>query len=147
MCAPQVAAEAGVCLGENATLECLKKNFQSLYATNYPQFWKILHSEFDEAQKCKPIKRTAEFVELVGLQSANAEFNEFRSESIEVLSVSNVECLLDAALLVENSKRTMLIDLLRHPLFLEEEKIRSSFELMRTKKKYREIVELYFLVQ
>src|SRR5437870_7953932 len=50
----------GLCEGQQATINCLKKNFRELYQKDYKQFWNILRSAEVKALRCHPISRSEE---------------------------------------------------------------------------------------
>jgi hypothetical protein len=134
----------GLCSGNNATLECLSKNFEKLYSANYSLFWDILHKAEKKAQHCNPVSDTVQLMELTHLKSINAEFNEFLTEKIEVMCVKHDKCFFKALIRLKEGDQLEIIRRMKNPLFAEQAAISDSFSRNKNNKKYRKIVDLYF---
>jgi hypothetical protein len=130
-----------LCVGKNANLDCLKGNFDVLYEKNNKQFWDILHVSAKNIKNCRSSKDVIKFLELAELKNDNAEFEEFVSEIIEKLCISNTKCLLNAMLKISKQKQMAVIELLQNPTYIEKEKINSAIDKLKDIDKYKSIVK------
>jgi hypothetical protein len=136
------AHPAGLCTGENATLDCLKKNSFELYSQNMDLFWSILNKAANEAHKCNNNKSTADFLKLVQITRDGA-LAEYFSEHIENLCRSNTKCFLDALLLLDPFDQDRLIYELYIPTFTESTEITDALSKYKSNVKYKRIIDLY----
>lgn len=134
----------GVCSGTSGTLDCLSENFTELYSANYSSFWKILHESASKAQKCETVTDAVHFMRLVHLNSNNAEFNEFFSETIENICIKNDKCFFESLLRLNKSDQNRIIKMLKYPLFIDQSSISETFSKWKNNKKYKKFVDLYF---
>lgn len=138
------AQEKEICFVENADLSCLKKNFNSLYSTNYSFFWMILRNAAEKAQNCSSIFDTMEFISLNSHILGNAEVEEYFREITENIFVTHSDCYMKVLLELNETSRIELVDRLRNPLFTDENKIRQVFLKYRDLGEFTLIIELYF---
>jgi hypothetical protein len=134
----------GLCSGANATLECLSDNFETLYSKNYSLFWDILHMSAKKAQQCKSISDVFRFLELVRLQTNNAEFNEFFNETIENMCVKNSKCFFDGSIRLNTQDQIQMVKRLKSSVFVDQTEITNIFKRNKNNEKYKKFVELYF---
>jgi hypothetical protein len=129
------------------TLGCLKTNFNELYSSDYQMFWKILHSSAKQAATTGNISILVEFLEMAeATGKGNAEFEEFFSQTIETVFVSNTEYFLDALMTMAPKTQTEVLKILQNPLFKSSEEINSSFQKVSENGKYKSFVETYLAV-
>lgn len=133
----------GLCSGTDATLNCLSKNFEKLYVTNYHGFWDILHKSAKKVQQCRSVSDVVPFLELVRLKSNNVEFNEFFSEKIENMCIKNSKCFFDALAAMKEEDQIEIMSRMRNPLFVDQTSITEAFLKHKNNAKYKKIVEMY----
>ncbi len=134
----------GLCVGKNATLDCLRDNFDSLYSTNYSDFWSLLREAEKKAVSCKSTSDTAAFLKLAHVKNKNAEFNEYLREIIEKLATMNPKCFLDSLSLLDTDNVVDVIALLKNPIFIKKQKIAQVFSENKYIEKYKRIMDIYF---
>ena len=100
-------------------LKCLEQHFEELYANKYSYFWAILYEGADEAQQCRPIKKTAELLGLARIKIKDAEFEEFFAQTTENLCVSSPRCFRQASQLLDKDTQKNLAVMLDNPLFVD----------------------------
>jgi len=147
LCAAQCCHGNGLCVGNNATLNCLRDNFDSLYSTNYSLFWSILRATEKKALGCKSTTDTSAFLKLALVRNTNAEFKEYLSETIENIATIKPKCFLDSLSTLDPDAVTDVIALLKNPTFVEEQEIVKVFSKNRNIKKYKLIMDIYFQMQ
>jgi hypothetical protein len=133
------------CSADEDQLIFLKKNFSGLYLNDYSRFWDIVHKAAKKAQTCDSSIETADFIELIRFSGGNAEFNEYYSEIVEHLCISNPACFFDSLLRLDKESKIKVIDVLRHPIFAKPKEIEDVFTINRNIKQYEDIVNLFFL--
>ena len=133
-----------LCTGKEATLTCLKSNFDELYHTNYHGFFDILYKAEKHAINCKDTSETVAFLELVNYGKQNAEYTEYLREAIENLIQKNPECYFNAVLILDRDTKLYLIDQVRYPLFTEKKEIEHIFTKYKKNERYKEIMDIYF---
>lgn len=133
-----------LCSETNATLDCLSKNFEKLYVSNYQRFWDILHNSLKKAQQCGSNSEVISFLELAHLKSNNAEFNEFFNETIENMCVKNTECFFNALVGMKEEDQNEIVGRIKNPMFFEQDSITETFLKYKNNAKYKKIVEKYF---
>jgi hypothetical protein len=143
LCDGQCCYGSDLCIKNNATLNCLRDNFDNLYSTNYALFWSILKVAERKAISCKSTADTAAFLKLASIKSTNAEFNEYLSETIENLAIKKSKCFLDSLSTLDWDAMANIISLLKNPMFVEKQVIMKVFSKERNKKKYKRIMNIY----
>jgi hypothetical protein len=123
---PYTAIGAIDCPESRKNLSYLEKNFNKLYRENYSEFWVILHSSFEEAKSCRSIEKTSKFLGLANVQTGNAEFEQFFSESIENLCLSSPKCFNEASQRLPKAVQERLKEKLNGPLFIDKERLYKS---------------------
>ena len=147
LCDGQCCYGSDLCIGNNATLNCLRDNFDNLYSTDYALFWRILKVAERKAISCKSTADTAAFLKLALVRNTNAEFKEYLSETIENIATIKPKCFLDSLSTLDPDAVTDVIALLKNPTFVEEQEIVKVFSKNRNIKKYKLIVDIYFQMQ
>jgi hypothetical protein len=133
-----------LCSDENATLDCLSKNFDKLYHSNYKLFSDILHKAEKKVQQCSSISDVVKFMELIRIPSINAEFNEFFDETIENLCFDNSKCFFEAIIRLKKEDQIKIIDIVKTPIFVHSAGIKNVFNSYKDNKGYKDVTELYF---
>jgi hypothetical protein len=141
---PATAQKKNDCIGKDANLACLKRNYESLLSKNYVLFWEILHDAAKKAKKCTPLHDTTDFFELESYIGGNAELQEFFSEINEDIFVAKSDCYMKALVSLDEDSMYSLIDRLRHPLFTKEYKIKEVFLRYTDHKQFKVVSEIYF---
>lgn len=139
---PQFAYGNGLCAGENATLQCLKKNSTKLYQENFDLFWTIMNDTSNRAQQCKEQKDVVAFLSLIEIPR-DGEVAEYYYENLENLCVNNTKCFLDALMKLSSFDQDRVIYLLVNPLFKNTTEISAALNKYRDEDKYKRVVELY----
>ena len=132
-----------LCTGEDATLGCLKENFERLHSSNENHFWYILIMAAKDAQQCGPMSETAGFLELVRFQTSDGEFGKFYSAQIENLCTNRPLCFLEALAKLGLKEQKDVIKRLICPQFVEKPSIEAAFTMNGKNPKYRKLVEMY----
>lgn len=140
--AANLPASGGLCVGKEATLRCLKDNFDALYMADYSRFFGILRTAEKNATKCDSIESTVDYLEVAPL--IDGEVAEYFNEVIEKLCTTKPRCFLDALSRVNDESRMVIIRGLRTPTFLEKSAIREIFLRYKEEPRYKLIMELYF---
>lgn len=146
LCARNLYANGGICTGDSENVNCLKRNFDELSKNHRNTYYKILNASAHKASKCESIKDVANFIGLanINVTKLNAEFNEYFGEIVENIVIKNMQCFLDASLSLDDLTLKNLIYTLKHPLFVEDNKITAKFMEYKGKKKYLRITNTYF---
>ena len=139
-----VANENILCINENATLECLKKEFDELYRTDYKSFWDILNDAAKRVQNFRSIPDVVEFMELDSVIEGNVEVSEFFSEVIEKFCTSHPESCFEAIICLDKDSKKIIINRLRQPIFVNKNEIDSIFFRYKSSLKYKDVMNLYF---
>ena len=134
-----------LCKGEQATINCLKQNFDVLYSNDYKLFWDIMHKTATKIQISHNISEITTFLSLASVIQGNAEVLEFYSEVGERLCLSNPELCLDALSMLNAQDRQLFIDRIRHPIYSSKEEIGRSLSTYRNHARYHEILDLFFV--
>jgi len=133
--------DAKLCVGETATFSCLKENFRSLYRSDYKRFFKILHDQQTLALKCNSAVAASEVLSIAKLIEGSAELGEDFREFLENLLQQNPRCLMDALVSTDiESRRVILKDFLRHPLFISESEARNILSVYAKDEKYKTVL-------
>ena len=138
------AGDKSLCVGENATLSCLKEKFTDLYSKQYEQFWNILHDAAKRFQNHDKLSHVAAFMELAPIIEGNAEVTEYFSEISEKFYISNPEICLNALISLDEKSRRSFMDKLRQPIYLYKTEISKAFLKYRDVEKYKDIIDHYF---
>lgn len=139
------AQEKGLCLGDNATLECAIRNFDVLYENNYKQFWKIFHEAGDKAIACHSVVDTKNFLSIAKVKKGDGEFVEFFMEIIEKnLLLNNPQCFLDALLLLDRETQKTILTSLEHPIYLSKNEVTVILSVFKGNVRYKELLSFYF---
>lgn len=107
-------------------LEYLERHFDEIYSNDYSNFWAIVSKSSGEAKQCRSINKTAEFLDLVRLNSNNAEFNEFFAQATEEICLEQPTCFKEASQLLSKENREKLSNMLDTPLFVDLEDLRKA---------------------
>ena len=138
------ASDKSLCVGEKATLSCLKEKFTELYSKDYAQFWEILHDAAKKFRNHDKLSDVTAFIELAPIIEENAEVTEYFSEVSEMFCISNPEICLNALIILDEISRRSFIERLRHPIYLSETEINKAFLKYKDVEKYKDIIEHYF---
>jgi len=140
------ANDRGICTGDSENVVCLKNNFDELSKNHKDAYYKILNVSARKASKCESLNDVAGFLGLSNINATrrNAEFNEYFGEVVENIVIKNIKCFLDASLMLDDPTLKNLIYTLKHPLFVDDNKITAEFRKYKTKKKYSKITNMYF---
>lgn len=127
---------ATMCQGASTVtqLTCLERNFDDLYSQDYARFWKILNKAKQNAEHCRSVRSTAQFLGLARIQTGNAEFKEFLAQSIEDMCIHSSPCFQKASRLVDLESRSRLEDMLATPMFATPDELRRAGCLEKGKK-------------
>lgn len=142
--ASDLSASGGLCVGKQATLRCLKDNFDALYMADYSRFFGILRTAQTDATKCDSTARTVDFLEVAPFIKGNAEAGQYFAGVIERLCTTKPKCFLDALSRADDESRMDIIRELHTPTFLEESAIREVFLRHKGDPRYKAIMDLYF---
>ena len=134
----------GLC-AKDATIGCLRDNFDNLYRDDYSLFWEILRNAANKAAQCEYLEDTTAFLTLVKLEKGNAEVNEFFSRAIEQLCIEKTKCFFNALLGLDSPTRVLIFHKLRTPLFVDESEIDRVFLEARSNEKYNKLSDSYFV--
>ncbi|MDR0247826.1 MAG: hypothetical protein LBI16_05490 [Burkholderiales bacterium] len=114
------------CLESPIDLSFVEKNFDELYKKNCTELWETLYSSLEEAKSCRSIEKTSRFLGLANLQTGNAEFEHFFSESIENLCLGSPKCFNEASQRLPKAAQEKLKEKLSIPLFINKERLYKS---------------------
>ena len=131
-----------LCVGNQATIECLMENAKELYSTNNSLFWDILNRAAKRAEDCESLSDVTRFMSLIRVQR-DGEFEEYFHEKVENLCISNSRCFFEALTSMASGDQTQIAYLLLNPLFIDRSKITETFYKNRDVKKYKQIVDFY----
>jgi hypothetical protein len=131
-----------LCVGNQATIECLMENAKELYSTNNFLFWDILNKAAMRAEDCESLSDVTRFMRLIQVQRDGA-FEEYFHKKVENLCISNSKCFFDAIASMEADDQTKIADMLLNPLFVDQSKITDVFRKNKDVKKYKQIVDIY----
>jgi hypothetical protein len=115
-----------LCVGNQATIECLMENAKELYSTNNSLFWDILNKAAIRAQDCESLSDVTRFMRLVRVQRDGA-FEEYFHKKVEYLCISNSKCFFDAIASMAADDQTNIAYILLNPLFVDQSKITEVF--------------------
>ncbi|MDH4100352.1 MAG: hypothetical protein OEV28_07225 [Nitrospirota bacterium] len=143
------AAEARAkrpCTGDEATVACLKKNFEEVYEKAYIQFQIIIGFAESKAVSCASVDDTAAYLDLAPETKGNPEVEEYFREFIEEKFVkTNVECLLNGLLKTgDDARKIILGNYLRKPIVLTADEVGKALSPFKTHEKFGEMLKLYF---
>ena len=141
---PKTVTASGVCAGRGHTLQCLKRNFDRLYASDYAGFSDIIRTAAQKARSCQSSPNTASFLDLARFIHGNAEVQEYFGEVVERLCIDQPDCFFDALIRVDARSRQQIVEELRNPMFVEQSAINNAFQAYKNRPKYRRIMQLYF---
>jgi hypothetical protein len=133
-----------LCVGQDATVECLKDNFSFFYKNDYDAFWELLHKTYRQAAKDSVLKSMEDFLGIVPYIKENAEVEEYFSEKIEKWCIRQLPVFFNAALKLDDVTFNEVVLILRNPTFDENKEIESVFNTLKSEGKYKKIVEQYF---
>lgn len=134
-----------LCKQGSASLSYAIENFDQLYVQDYSLFWSIFHAAEKKAVSCESIDDTARFLSVARVKEGNAEFNEYFSEVLEKnLLMNNARCLFDALLRLDDQSKKIIMWDLRHPLYIQKEKLEEIINPLMDEAKYKELLELYY---
>jgi hypothetical protein len=131
-----------LCVGNQATIECLMENAKELYSTNNSLFWDILNKAAKRAQDCESLSDVTRFMRLIRVQRDGA-FEEYFHKKVENLCISNSKCFFDAVASMTADDQTKIADMLLNPLFIDQSKITEVFRKNKDVKKYKQFVGIY----
>ena len=140
--APVIAG--GLCAGRDHTLQCLKRNFDGLYTSDYAGFSEIIRTAAQKARSCQSPPNTASFLDLARFIHGNAEMQEYFGEVVERLCIDRPDCFFDALIRVDPRSRQQIVEALKNPMFMEQSAIDAVFQAHKAGAKYRSIMQLYF---
>lgn len=146
MSAPAEAREKRLCSGDEATVSCLKENFDALYEKGYIQFQIIIGHAERKAESCTSVNDTAVFLDLAPKTKGNLEVEEYFKEFVETKFVRpNPECLLNALLQTgDDTRKVILGDYLRKPFAMKKDEVDKALAPFRAHEKFKEMLKLYF---
>jgi hypothetical protein len=122
----------------------LRNNLSRITLDNHQQVWNILNEVAERAKTCESVPYTADFIDLVRFFSGSSELVEFFGETIEHLCISNPTCFLDSLGRLDEKAKHKVVELLLHPLIVDEKEIREVFERYKEVQEYRDIIHLFF---
>lgn len=132
-----------LCMGDKATLACLKENFTEVYEKQYYQFQIILGNEEKKALSCESIADTAAFLELAGKIADNPEVEDYFRDFLETkfLKESPV-CLLDALLQVDSNSRNIIVGkYLSRPMYLKKQEVDAILSGYKEEERYKDMLK------
>jgi len=132
----------GLCVGDQATIECLMENPKKLYSTNNSLFWNILNRAAKRAQGCETLSDVTRFLSLIRVQR-DGEFEEYFHGKVESLCISNPRCFFDALTSMAWHDQTEIVYMLLNPLFIDQSKITETFYKNKDVNEYKQIVDFY----
>lgn len=135
-----------LCSGKEATISCLKENFDELYEKSYIQFQIIIGFAENKAASCTSVDDTAAYLDLAPKTKGNLEVEEYFREFVETKFVRpNPECLLNAVLKVsDDARKVILADYLRNPFAIKKEEVDKALSPFRAHEKFGGMLKLYF---
>lgn len=139
-----LSQDQGLCEGENATLDCLKKNFKVLYQSNYELFWHIFDDAADRMHDYTTLEDIIDFIELVPIIKGGAHTGEAFGEECEKFLFSNPEIFFDAILSLDDTTKEAVIQYLRYSMTIPKSEMDNFILKYENDKKYNEIFEIYF---
>ena len=135
-----------------ATLKCLKKNYatfekhRGFQEPEYQEFWAILDAAAARMAECRNITEVQDFMDLVSLNPRSAALDEFLSKKIETLVVKNPSCALKGIQRLKGPSKSLVLERLRRPDFVEESQIRQAFSDAQSSSTLKELADAYFSV-
>jgi hypothetical protein len=134
------------CDTTNATLKCLKSNFEEGYSKNYDLFWKILRQAGDAALTNRQETEIAAFLDVASSIKGNSEVGEYFSEVAESLLVAVPDSFIAAtAKLSDRSDIDYVVTVLKGPTYHSPEQIQAILENQRIKEKKKlKFLDEYF---
>jgi hypothetical protein len=139
----EVKSNEKPCVGNEATVECLKKNFPFFFK-NSEVFWNIIEGSYRRAISDTTAKYMQEFLEIVPYIKGNVIVEEYFSGTIEDLFRKQSSAFLKAMLNMDDSTLNEVVLFLRNPTFNPSREIDSIFNVLKSKDSYKKLVELYF---
>lgn len=133
-----------VCTGKDATLECAKKNMDTLYDQDYKLHSDILNAAYKKAVSCQKLADTAAYFETYTLQGLPVETSEAIHEEMENLALTKPKCFLDAVLLLNQDKQKAIIDTISSPFLDDGENTDKSLAPYRNNPRYKVLLEPFF---
>lgn len=133
-----------LCIGIDATLECLKKNMDPLYLQSYKRHSEILNIAYRKAVACSNPKDTAEYIEIFTMKGLPAETGESLHEEIEELAITSPRCLLDAVLLLNQKAQSEIIASISSPIRDAAPDTKKSLSPFRDDPKYKNLLAPFF---
>jgi hypothetical protein len=138
---PQICGN-DLCVGDQATIECLMENAKELYSTNNFLFWDILNKAAKRAEDCESLSDVTRFMSLIRVPRDGA-FEEYFHKKVENLCISNSKCFFDGLTSMVADDQIKIVDMLLNPLFIDQSKITEAFRKNKDAKKYKQIVGIY----
>jgi hypothetical protein len=132
------------CHSTPPTIKCFKVFFSKIYHENYDLFWDTFYTYKKEAKSCDDQTKTASFLDIAPYIKGNAEVSQAFHEFSDNLLLSNSECYLDSALLLNETSLDWLVRFYMSYSFTGEGKrIYENIKKFRNNEKYKRILELY----
>jgi len=128
----------------SANLQCLRANYAKFTESQYQEFWAILSSAAASMADCKKASDVKDFMELVSLNPRSADLDEFLSEKIERLVVKDPTCALKGIQGLTPSSRSLVLQRLRRPDFVEESQIRKVFSDAQSSSAFKALADDFF---
>ncbi len=114
-----VPEQVGLCAGQDANIRCVRKNFEAMATNHEDDFWVILRRSAPKPEVCSPDSATVEFLALVGVQTGNAEFQEYFAGVVERLCFEAPACIRKAAEQLDAATLQRLRNMLANPVTIE----------------------------
>lgn len=128
-----VFAHDNGCAESKNELQCVLKSYPAIYQNEPEYFWKVLNHAREAALSCTSIEATAVFFRLVSLSNPGADLEEFTSESIENICVTQPICFKKAMGKVDKKTRMAVKGKLENPIYFETDELTRCYGKRRTK--------------
>lgn len=123
-----VIAHDGGCSGSKNELQRVIKTYPAIYQENPEYFWKVLNHAREAALSCTSIEMTAVFLSLVSLANPGADLEEFTSESIEKICVTQPMCFKKALGKLDKETCMVVKEKLENPIYFEIGELTGCYE-------------------
>lgn len=127
-----VAAHDHVCQKLENELQCVLKSYPAIYQESPEYFWKVLNQTREAALSCSSDRVAADFLQLASLANPGADLEEFVSEGIEKLCVTQPACFKRVLGKLNEKNRAAVKKRLANPTYFESSELVGCY---RTKSK------------
>lgn len=128
-----VAAHDHECQNSENELQCVLKSYPAIYRENPEYFWKVLNQTREAALSCVSNRAAPDFLRLASLANPGADLEEFVSEGIEKLCVTQPVCFRKALGKLDKRSRVAVKKRLANPTYFEPSEFVGCYGKRRAK--------------